>query len=256
MQTFCKQWLGQLEALCGAAQLPHVDVLVDQAGWGTSVLPTLAVIHPPVPWFSLFSDTPEEALLDNAPILMRLDLREWRHKAWLEELAGALWETARLMVVISPLAFTYLGSSLRWLSQFEWAGEKGLLRFYDSRIWPTLLDPILAPADRERFLRLALYWGWVDRDRQACWLPGSFLPGQPLPEKEPPLQLTDAQLSQLGCIGDAQMLLPQAQERFPEFTVEACFETCYRVALTAERAPHYASLAQYANSCWPAVTDE
>ena len=96
-------WLEQIETLCAGANQRHVDVIVDQAGWSMSVLPAVTRMKPAMPWFSLFTDTPEEALLDDAPILMRFALDDWAQKMWLEELLTEVAPLSRLILLISPL---------------------------------------------------------------------------------------------------------------------------------------------------------
>ena len=79
-------------------------------------------------------------MLDQAPLLMRLDLTHWRHKAWLEELLTHGAADARVLVVISPLAFETLSHALRALSQIRWGCKAGLLRYYDPRSFPLLMS--------------------------------------------------------------------------------------------------------------------
>ncbi|MGY2184479.1 DUF4123 domain-containing protein, partial [Pseudomonas agarici] len=100
--------------------LQQVNVLLDQADWNNCAIPALKMLRPQVPWFSLFSGTPEENLLGQAPLLMRLNLTHWQHKAWLEELLTQCATEARLLVVISPLPFDTLSQALQALSQVKW----------------------------------------------------------------------------------------------------------------------------------------
>jgi hypothetical protein len=131
MQQNYKQWLDQLEGLCRAADLNHVDLIVDQAGSNVPLLRGLESIAPAVPWCSFFSATPEETLLVHAPILMRLSLDDWRHKTWLEEIIEHMGHLPRLMLLISPIPFDVMSKALQGLSQLEWGGQSGVLRFYD-----------------------------------------------------------------------------------------------------------------------------
>ena len=109
--------------------IQHVDLLLDQTAWHNYALPGLRQINPPVPWFSLFSGTPEENMLDHAPLLMRLDFGHWQHEAWLEELITHCATDARLLVLVSALDFEALAHALRALLQFNWGGCPGLLRY-------------------------------------------------------------------------------------------------------------------------------
>ena len=137
------QWQEQIEQVCVRVGIQQVDLLLDQSAWNNSAVPALKILKPPVPWFSLFSGTPEENLLDQAPLLMRLDLSHWQHKAWLEELLTHCAADARLLVLISPLPFEVLSHALQALSQIKWGGQGGLLRYYDPRIFPLLMTSIL-----------------------------------------------------------------------------------------------------------------
>jgi hypothetical protein len=241
-----KHWMDQIESLCSSANLRQVDVLVDQAAWDSSVLPALNAIQPTVPWFSLFSGTPEEALLTQAPILMRISLDDWRHKAWLEELIEHLGSMPRLMLLISPMPFDVLAKTLRGMSQLEWGGQSGLLRFYDPRVLPELLASVLSPEQKEQFLRVALFWSWLDRDQRPAWQPGTYRSDQRLAETPTPTELTDAQFDRLGSISDAQGLLGIARGAFPSLSQEQCFTGCYRLMLEASRENYFGDLKVYA----------
>lgn len=118
------QWQEQIEQVCASVGIQQVDLLLDQSAWNNCAVPALKMLRPEVPWFSLFSGTPEENLLDQAPLLMRLDLAHWQHKAWLEELMTHCAADARLVVVISPLPFEALSHALQALSQMQWVGRQ------------------------------------------------------------------------------------------------------------------------------------
>ena len=112
-------WLEQITDMVAAAGLNHVDVLIDQANCDLAILPGLALMEPAMPWFSLFSGLPEEALLEQAPLLIRISLDEWRHKSWLGELVEHLAPQSRLLVLLSPLPFESLAKTFQGLSQLE-----------------------------------------------------------------------------------------------------------------------------------------
>ncbi|WP_226478236.1 DUF4123 domain-containing protein [Pseudomonas sp. MWU16-30323] len=246
MQEHYTHWIKQIESLCSSANVGHVDVLVDQAAWDVSILPTLRLMEPGMSWFSLFSATPEEALLTQAPILMRIKLDDWRHTAWLEELVGEVGHLPRLMLLISPMPFDVLAKSLQGLSQLEWGGQSGLLRFYDPRVMPELLASVLSPEQKALFLRVTLFWSWLDRDQQPVWQPGTYRSNQTLAETCPPIHLDDAQFDRLGSLSDAQSLLDVARARFSEFSHEQCFAWCYRLVLQASQENYFGDLKVYA----------
>lgn len=248
MQEFVERWLDQIESLCGSANLKHVDIIVDQAASGISLLPALGAIEPTIPWFSFFSGTPEETLLAQAPILMRCSLDDWRHKAWLEELIQQMGHTPRLMLLISPMPFDVLAKTLQGLSQLEWGGQSGLLRFYDPRVLPTLLASVLSPEQKEQFLCVALFWSWLDRDQRPIWQPGTYCSDQILAETALRIVLTDAQYDRLGSISDAQKLISIAKAQFPTLSIEECFTRCYRVVLNASQENYFGDLNIYASA--------
>lgn len=245
MQETYEMWLNQLDGLSRAADLNYVDLIVDQAGSGISLLPALEAIEPAIPWFSFFSATPEETLLPQAPIVMRLSLDDWRHKAWLEEVIDQMGHMPRLMLLISPIPFDVLSKALQGLSQLEWGGQSGLLRFYDPRVLPQLLASVLDPEQRQRFLSLALYWSWLDRDQRITWQSGTYGSAQELAEANPPIVLTDAQFDRLGCISDAQKLIGIAENAFSQFTIEECFARCYQIVLQASSENYFGGLNAY-----------
>ena len=78
------EWQEQIEQVCASVAIQQVDLLLDQTAWNNCAIPALKMLSPEVPWFSLFSATPEANLLDQAPLLMRLDLTHWQNKAWLK----------------------------------------------------------------------------------------------------------------------------------------------------------------------------
>ncbi|MCU9949059.1 DUF4123 domain-containing protein [Pseudomonas sp. PDM13] len=239
-------WLEQIAHMASASELGHVDLLVDQANCEHAVLPALKLIEPDMPWFSLFSGLPEEALLDQAPLLMRLSLDEWRHRSWLEELVEHLAPQSRLVLLMSPLPFESLARTLQGLSQLEWGGQSGLLRFYDPRVLPHLLKDVLSPEQREHFLGMALFWGWLDRDQQPVWQPGTYRSSAAATEPLPAIVLTDQQYFSLGRLSDAQQLLGLASERLPNDTNEKRFEACCRLVLKAEQEGNFGDIHAYA----------
>jgi hypothetical protein len=239
-------WLEQIADMAAAAGLSHIDVLVDQANCDLAILPGLNLMEPVIPWFSLFSGLPEEALLEQAPLLIRISLDEWRHKSWLDELVEHLAPQSRLLVLLSPLPFDALAGALQGLSQLEWGGQSGLLRFYDPRVLPHLLNRVLDPEQQEQFLRVALFWSWLDRDGSPAWQRGSYRSSSPLLEPPPSIALTDEQYFRLGSLSDAQQLLGLASEWMPNSTQEQRFEACYRLVLKAEQEGYFGDLEVYA----------
>jgi len=238
-------WMEQIETLCAGADQRHVDVIVDQAGWSMSVLPALNRMKPPMPWYSLFTHTPEEALLDDAPILMRFALDDWAQKMWLEELLNEVAPLSRLILLISPLPFETLSVRLRGLSQLEWGGQTGTLRYFDPRVLRTLLESVLSEAQRDRFLRVARFWGWLDRDRKPAWREGAYEGDSASSAETLPIELTDGQYDSLGCIGDAHSCTKLFARDFPGISGEESFACSYRLACNASNDGYFGGLVNY-----------
>lgn len=241
-------WQEQIEHVCTTVSVHQVDLLFDQAAWHTSLVGALEQLRPVVPWFSLFSGTPEENLLEQAPLLMRLDLTHWQHKAWLEELVTHCAADARLLVVISPLSFGALSQALQALSQIRWGGQGGLLRYYDPRIFPLLMSSILKHDQQAEFRQLAFYWGWLDRDGQGRWLKGESVSGKNTVEVSPFLELSDEQFELIGCISDAQALLSCGGFNQVGRNKEQHFSLLYSLALQASQENYFGDLSEYVRS--------
>ncbi|NAS99898.1 hypothetical protein CU664_26865 [Pseudomonas syringae pv. actinidifoliorum] len=243
--TTATQWQEQIEQVCANVGIQQVDLLLDQSAWNNCAVPALKMLRPEVPWFSLFSGTPEENLLDQAPLLMRLDLTHWQHKAWLEELMTHCAADARLVVVISPLPFEALSRALQALSQMKWGGQAGLLRYYDPRIFPLLMSSILTTEQRGEYLQAACYWGWLDRDDQPQWLQGNCQAHQGGIDVSPFLDLSDQQCDLIGCIGGAQQLLDGGDFDGLEESRELVFAFLYSLVVQASQENHFGDLTEY-----------
>ncbi len=239
------QWQNQIEHVCATVGIQQVDLLLDQAAWNNCAVPALQQLRPEAPWFSLFTGTPEENLLDQAPLLMRLDLAHWQHKAWLEELMTHCAADARLLVAISPLPFEVLSNALQALSQMKWGGQAGLLRYYDPRIFPVLMSSILTREQRAEYLQITCYWGWLDRDNQPQWLQGNCLTHQNDIEVRPFVDLSDQQCELIGCIGDAQKLLHGGKFDHLEESQERRFALLYPLAVQASQENYFGDLNEY-----------
>jgi hypothetical protein len=236
-------WQQQIEQVCATVDIHQVDLLLDQTAWNNCAVPGLRQLRPEVPWFSLFTGTPEENLLEHAPLLMRLDLTHWQHKAWLEELMNHCAADARLLIVISPLPFEALSRAMQVLSQMRWGGQTGLLRYYDPRIFPVLMGSILTDEQRAQYLQLACYWGWLDRDAQPQWLAGTY--GADQAEIFSCMDLSDEQCDLIGCISDTQKLLDSGTFEHLDRSPERRFSMLYSLAVQASQENYFGDLNDY-----------
>nr|WP_232917002.1 DUF4123 domain-containing protein [Pseudomonas corrugata] len=238
------KWQDQIEHVCAAADVSRVDLLLDQTDWNNCAVPALKQIRPEIPWRSLFSGTPEENLLEQAPLLMRLNLAHWQHRAWLEQLMTHCATDARLLVAISPLPFDALSHALQALSQMKWGGQTGLLRFYDPRIFPLLISSILSDEQRTHYLLPVSYWTWLDRDNQSQWRRGASQARDSI-EVPPFVELSDEQCDLIGCISDAQQMLNGGEFEHLEDSKEERFALLYRLVVQASKENCFGDFVGY-----------
>lgn len=184
--------------------------------------------------------------MDQAPILMRVQLDDWRHKSWLYELTTQNSTSQGVLALVSPLPFEMLSQALQAVSQMQWGDLTGILRFYDPRVFSNLLNGVLDLAQRQRFLELAVCWSWLDRDQQSVCQVGAYHFGIDLSEVSGPILLNDDQVDRLGFGSDAHGLLDIAQTAFPEYNREACFTQCQRLVLQARAEHYFGDLRAYA----------
>lgn len=237
-------WLAQIEVVCGEVEIHHVDILLDQADWINAALPVLRVMKPQAPWFSLFTDTPEEHLLHVSPLLIRLDITQPEHKAWLAECLS-YYSNNRLLVLISPLAFEDLSKATRAFSQAKRGGRIGLLRYYDPRVFPVLMNSIFSPEQRSLFQQITAYWSWLDRDEQPRWLQGKGEAQLSSATVVECIEMSDQQVEWLGCITDAQILLDEDRSFAVGSNNELSFLNLYELAIQAGNSGYFGCLADY-----------
>lgn len=236
-------WLKQAFALCTAAGQDYLDALVDQAGTSHPLQQALNQINPPLRWFELFENTPEAATPEYSPLVMRLHFSISSHQRWLEQLVEHFSNTPRLTLLISPLAFDLLSSHMQALSQVHWEEQTGLLRYYDNRVFPSLLEHVLTPEQQVAFTDIALFWSWRDRDGEVVWKTGTWHPGRQLADAPEMNRVSDAQVELMGCISDAEMLMKE-QATFVT-SREEHFTQCLAIAIRASRAGYMGDLMDY-----------
>jgi hypothetical protein len=238
-------WVRQLVEICRAMQQQHVDIFVDQAVGNVSIFRILPLIASNLSWFSLLTGTPEEGQLPQAPILVRVQLDDWQHMAFLNELAARDGAMQDMLVLVTPVPFDWLCEVSRGWLHIEKGGRSGMLRFYDPRVFPTLMNDLLDPAQQQRFLELALCWNWLDRDRQVAWQPGTYLPNDCIRAPATPIVLSDDQFDGLGCIGDAHVLLSTVEDLFPQENRQAHFARSYQLARQARSENYFGDMSTY-----------
>ncbi|QDI07303.1 hypothetical protein electrica_01095 [Klebsiella electrica] len=236
-------WMQQAESLCSAAGQDYIDVLVDQAGTDQPLQNALRQLSPEALWFELFEGTPEGGTLEYSPVVMRLHFAVTSHRMWLEQLLEYFSDSPRLTLLISPLAFDLLCRHLQALSQVQWEEQTGLLRYYDNRVFPSLLAHVLTVEQQAAFTDIALFWGWRDRDGEIVWKSGSFLPTRTLADEPELSRVDDAQVDLMGCIGDAETLMKE--KSVSNLSRESHFAHCLNIAFNANEAGYFGELSAY-----------
>lgn len=238
-----EQWLEQSEFLSRNAGLDYIDVIIDFTGSGRTTKDLFCEFTPEIRYASLYEGMPEEGVKDEGPVVARFFWSEGQHRMFLEELMRFWGSASRLMLLISPLVFDQCKNHLLALSQFEWGEQGGILRFYDSRVFPSLLSHALSEEQQAQFTRIAFFWGWLDRNSRQAWKAGSIGPDcrvLPKPEK---LTLSDQQIEIIGCISDADMLSRKIDRA--DILPEEKFRKCFDAALAASREGYWGALDEY-----------
>lgn len=229
-------WPDFLQTLCAPASTTCVDIIIDQAGCTVPLLPSVQSVLPPLPWYSLFTGLPEAGADEYGPLLVRVDLSQPLQRLWLGGLMQALQGKSQLLALVSPWPFTTLAKHLSRCLEAGNGGCVGLLRYYDPRLFPLLLNSILEPQQRNAWLSPALFWSWLDLDGAPQCLPGTCgLP--PAGDGFKALELTDLQVEALGCAGDAVLAVDELEANLPsDWSHEQRFKTCYRLMHVATEA--------------------
>ncbi|ROP61537.1 uncharacterized protein DUF4123 [Enterobacter sp. BIGb0383] len=220
------RWLTQIEQVCTRLGIFSVNVIVDQAGDIPSLVHDLKRFKPPVDWVSLLENEPENEFIDDAPLFLQLRLDIWQHKEWLSALLRQYYSPARILVFLSANSFSLLAKHLQALTIAEWEGRKGLMRFYDTRVFPTLIESVLTEQQKHYFLAVARLWTWRNRDGHVVWLSGEN-EGYDFRDTVL-LAIDDAQYNQLGIMSDIDEFVGEYQTKYPEFTPQLLFERLWQ----------------------------
>lgn len=211
-----QQWLGKLEQFARTFSLQDVYLIADQGTLNNPLLDGLKRLSPPVQWFSLYQGQPEEPLLEMAPLLIRLELTCWQHRQWISDLMTAFAHKPGLLVFLSPLDFSALAVHMRNLADGAWEDRSGLVRYYDTRMFPLLIAHVLNDEQKGWFLDPVYLWSYRDRDDKVCWLEGECSPDQIIIPEAIKINFSDEQMMKLDVAIDVQ-----------QFTVSAKFSTFF-----------------------------
>ena len=240
-------WLQRLQQACAAADIPHLYIIIDQAGSHQPLLAAVQAVEPALCWHSLFDGLPEAAALNLAPLLVQVDWSQPQQLHWLRSLLQATDGQGRILAFVSRWPFSSLTRQLGHCMQASLGGTLGLLRFYDPRVFPVLMGHVLDDGQRHRWLQPAVFWSWLDRDGQGQRLPGFDEPAVAR-EVLMPIELDDGQLEVLGCVSDATQALVNLEAHLPQaWSAEQRFQACYRGMVAASEA---GELSQGARQAW------
>ncbi len=175
-----------------------------------------------VPYLSLFDGTPEESLLEIAPLLIPvggLDA-DVRHRVfdWAEKLAYAAPCLTWFETDATPRDVA------KHLRQFHVVGltegQAMLMRWYDTRILPVWLA-CLTPEQAQAFAARTSHWACVDRFGEVSVL-AVELPAASFPSAtqfgEPSIKLTDTQYGMLVDATELDVLIKHLRQIIPDET--------------------------------------
>lgn len=223
IEAAIQRWIIQIEQACMGTDSPYVNIIVDQAGYIPSLISDLKRFQPEISWCSLLENEPENVYIDDAPIFLQIQTDIWQQKEWLSALLRQYHEPSRVLLFFSLYDFKQLAQYLQRLIIAEWEGRKGVMRFYDTRMFPLLMNSILTEQQQHYFLDAAQLWSWRDRDGKSVWLPGQFQRAVEL-NSDALLTLDDKQYDRLGYISDIECFSDVHLCHYPEFSREELFQ--------------------------------
>ena len=171
-------------------------------------------------YLSLFDGTPEESLIEIAPLLVPTSgmgtSDRLRLFSWAQDLA---YRFPMVSWVESTLSAEQLADHLRSFHVVGLSeGQSMLLRWYDTRILPIWLA-CLTGAQSQAFAAGSLQWDYVDRSGNVSTLLQTAA-AQPLPAApafgEPLIVLTDAQYGMLVDVADLDVMLARLRRVIPD----------------------------------------
>ncbi|ALI01265.1 DUF4123 domain-containing protein [Pseudomonas sp. FW306-02-F02-AA] len=173
------QWHDQLWADAEQLGHNHLDLLIDATSLDYPLLEELASLPDAPKLAKLFDNTPEVAIADFGPLLLRVDKVQ---KPWLKTFINAIDCNQHVLALFSPWDFDVLSEHLRGCTQAQWnqGRSEGVLRYYEPRMFVPVCET-LTPAQSQAFHAPAIAWHWLDRDQQTQSLPGNYVRHTPPP---------------------------------------------------------------------------
>lgn len=220
------QWIDQVAESCRTSGIDYLDVIIDQAGLDFSVIPALNALA--LEWQSLYQGLPEEFIVDDAPLIVRVSLDDALQLQWLREISQEMATQVPLLLICSPWTLSNLSVWLTQCMDILQEGRGGILRFYDTRIFPLLFTHVLSEEQQQSLLRPALFWAWQDMDGKSRGMEGAGTP-RIRGEKSKKINLSDRQLEYLSCVSDViEMLGHRAPPAEAYTSHQALFSDCYQ----------------------------
>ncbi|GLK90279.1 DUF4123 domain-containing protein [Pseudomonas turukhanskensis] len=227
-------WFDLLQQDCAHTPGTQLFFILDQACCPVPLWRNITSVISPQAVHSLFTGLPEAHLIDLAPLLIEVDLNEPLQRLWFENLLTTVDPRSGVLALHSPWPFRDLCQFFGHCMEARFGGAVGLFRYYDPRIFPPLMRDVLEPEQRQRLLRPAISWCWLDRDGMPQRLAGLAEPPE-FVDKQDPFELTDPQLETLGCVADATAALRTFVDGVPDCESEQTFQRCYAAMLEATR---------------------
>ncbi|MDR7344983.1 hypothetical protein J2X14_003425 [Pantoea alhagi] len=220
------QWIEEVAVTCRTSGTDYIDIIVDQAGLDFSVIPALNALS--VEWQSLYHGLPEAFIVDDAPLVARIMLDDLQQMQWLKGTSQQVFVQAPLLLLCSNWSFSALAGWLTQCMDILQEGRSGILRFYDTRIFPLLFTHVLSEEQQRSLLRPVLFWAWQDMDGNARGIKGRGAP-QTRNEKPHKIDLSDRQLEHLMCVCDVVALLSHRAPPVGRYASrQALFTNCYQ----------------------------
>lgn len=225
-------WLDKVQENCRQMGLEYIDIIVDQCGLSFSVIPAFDFLFPELEWHSLYEGLPENIFLEDAPLLMRIDLNEDQQVMWLYDLARNVYLTAPLLAICSSWPFSELSSWLGSCVSASHEMREGIFRFWDTRILRYLFTHILDETQQNQLHTPVLCWSWMNEDGEPEIFTGQYnMSGNEKPQK---IVFNDKQFEMLMCLCDAKVFL--SDQVLPEGIFpgkKAEFSACFEAMLAA-----------------------
>lgn len=219
-------WVSKLEDQCRKIKVKELYLIIDQAGLDFSIIPACNALS--VEWRSLWQGLPEESVLNDAPLLVYIDLENIQQRQWIGDICSEHSNSNVLLALCSLWPIDLLANWLQKCIDARHEGRPGLLRFYDPRLFPLLTADLLNDEQKVQLHRPVMFWSWINRDGIPQLIAGNG--SSPVRgENVVHIDLSDRQLESLMCVCDVNIMLSHQQIKIPDnLTNETLFNICYQ----------------------------